>query len=173
VALVAAKHHHVALLQQKLLTAHAELDLTPLHRQVLPRARRVRHAAHAGLRRKCHALDLQSRQGLGQEPPHLDCATLPREQLRRLDVTGSGTRRREQLLEPRLQRVCDLGQHGQGRIRAARLQVAPGGTRNTRDLGHLLLCQAAPLAQAAHVVGQVAGGSLFHRVSILPFLWHA
>ena len=78
-------------------------------------------------------------------------------------------RRRKKLFERHLQGVGDAMEHRQGRIRAARFEVRPGGARKARQARHLLLRHAATVPQLAHVRGEMAREGIHVHANRIAF----
>ena len=155
VFLVAAEDDHVAWPQHEDRTAGAELDLSALAGEVLARAGGVRDTAHRGARRQLHPFDLEPRDRLGQELAHRDQLARPGRQRRRGVEATEAPRRLDQLFQPHLQRLRDLDQDRQDRIRHPRLQVRPGGPRDPGHPRDHLLRLPARLAQRLDVAPQI------------------
>ncbi len=92
---------------------------------------------------------------------------LPAHAQRVLRVEPSGRpRRRGQLLDRHLQRGRHLVEHGERRVAGAGLDVAPGRPRQLREPRHLLLREAARLAQLAHVLAEPGRERVAHGKTI-------
>ena len=131
-----------------------ELELTALAAQVFASSSGVRHAHHARADGQLEALDLHTGHLVGQERAHLHRPAQARGQRAAPVELGGGARLSHDFLERNLKGHRHGMQDGQRRIGLTRLEVGPGGAGQPRELGHLLLGQAARLAQLTDVAAQ-------------------
>src|SRR5262249_38665663 len=111
VLLIAAKYDDVAGLQSPIALRNAQFDDTGLAGQVLPSSWSMRNTCHVGCGSQFHAIDLESRDRLRQQPSSANLSTLRHRKSRSLVESHSAARRSDQFFNGDLKRIRDFDQN--------------------------------------------------------------
>ena len=158
VGLVAPKGHHVARTHIEAFARHPQHHVTALHVQVLPRAGAMGNAGEAATGAQHLTLELQARDGVGQEGVDRDPRPLVLHGERACGVLGAQAMGgRQELLERDAQRTRQTRDDLERGVARARLQVGQGGPWHLGQRPETRLGEPASLAQVAQVGGEVLG----------------